>query len=260
MVLGQPIQMTSIMSAVSCWKNGWWCVNLNTESSGINVLEQSLLRTAVEALMKRVKHPNLLSYYCYREDEISFDLLVSYFETTLHHFLSKRFPLQLPVLVAVGHQVAKGLDALHRNDLKHGNLNPDCVYLSFAYSSETEKLHVQLGGLEIAGVIRAADQLSPIIKKQQRDSYVAPEVLDDPFNFGANADMYSYGMLLWFLEKGVDPPMDVSQSLAAVQDWRHPDLYAIYEACASLDAASRPTSRRIIQQLCNLATEHPSTE
>ena len=154
-----------------------------------------------------------------KEDEISFDLLVSYFETTLHHFLSKRFPLQLPVLVAVGHQVAKGflplspyttatltlpsLDALHRNDLKHGNLNPDCVYLSFAYSSEvpkfnaciccsllqqTEKLHVQLGGLEIAGVIRAADQLSPIIKKQQRDSYVAPEVLDDPFNFGANAD------------------------------------------------------------------------
>jgi serine/threonine protein kinase len=221
------------------------------------------------ALLARLRHPHVLQFFgCSFSSAGRMYLVMELMDMSLQDFLDSRAPLRLPrqEALAIGLQVAQGLQYLHVHSVCHRDLKPGNILLSFAAGDRTPV--AKLGDF---GLSRSTAELSSMTAVVGTIQYMAPEMLqqDDltTSNYGPAVDVFSFGIILWQLltsarpyeaagkptnrflllhriaREGLRPPMP---------PWAPPPLAALLGRCWSEAESARPTAAELVLDLIRL--------
>lgn len=129
------------------------------------------------------------------EDGIGYDILIRMeLLTPLMDYLMKN-PLSEMDVIRLGSSLCEALTLCHSRDILHRDVKPDNIFVS-------ESGFFKLGDF---GIARIASETFNFISKKGTYAYMAPEVYRGE-SYGKQADIYSLGMVLYYLTNGNRPP------------------------------------------------------
>lgn len=221
------------------------------------------------AMSARVTHPNVAKTFDYLEDaqrQFLIEELIA--GEDLGHKLATRYFNFDPHLAAhVFHHLAKGLAAVHREDVIHRDLKPSNIMLS----SDCDLSVIKITDFGVAKM--AAAEIEEGIKEGTLASqtvvgavpYMAPEVIRNRDDVAISADVWSIGAMLFHLLTGQRPygeglaavdgilsgnPPAKPQILAtASSQFRQlsDELWELILRCLQTDASVRPTASQLVE-------------
>ncbi|PON34210.1 Serine/threonine protein kinase [Parasponia andersonii] len=213
------------------------------------------------ALMKRLRHPNIVSFIGAITQPPNFSIVTEYLKNGCLYKLLRRpdagVMLDERRRLNMAYDVAKGMNYLHQlqppivhRDLKSPNLLVDSTYTVKVcdFGLSRSKMHTFLSSKTAAGT----------------PEWMAPEVLRaDPSN--EKSDVYSFGVILWELMTLHQPWSNLSpaQVVAAVAFMNrrleiptnvNPQVAALIEICWDNEPWRRPSFSYIMEVLQQLIT------
>jgi len=207
------------------------------------------------ALMKELKHPNLIQLYgvCTQEEPIYMVMELMKYGTLLEYLRSENdHSLQLPQIVDMGAQVAAGMNYLELNNYIHRDVAARNILVSDQGDGELED-NVVVCKVADFGLARVIDEdiYEAHIGTKFPVKWTAPEAALYG-QFSVKSDVWSFGILLYELvtHGGCPyPTLSNSEVLEALKTgYRMPcpigcpeQLYKIMSSCWKEDAPSRPT-------------------
>ena len=145
-------------------------------------------------IMKKIKHPNIVSFYSSYQENDSLNIIIEYCEKgDLHQFLNGRKMKEKHALHYF-YQILQGLNYLHSNNIIHRDIKPQNILVDknnvckiadfgFARYKEEDKLLKTMCG-------------SPL--------YMAPEIIKKQ-HYTESADIWSAGVLFFQMLTGTQP-------------------------------------------------------
>lgn len=182
------------------------------EQVALKVVSLNLLTTTLSwekvkekiALMKRLRHKNLVLIHTFFFDEESLVIVMPYFEQgSCVTFMRRFYPRGIKdekVLFLILHQVLEGLDYLHENQIVHRDVKAANIFIS-------NKGEVKVGDFGIAGSLLHAG------KRQKRSTFagslcwMAPEVMchTEETKYDEKVDIWSFAITAMELAFGKAP-------------------------------------------------------
>ncbi len=156
-----------------------------------------------------MRHENIVSVYAVEEKPLPY-LVMEYIPgQTLQQYLKERGPLDLPMVLRLGQQIAEGLAAAHSQDLIHRDIKPGNILLE---TSAHDRVKITDFGLA-----RAADDASLTQSGMIAGTpmYMAPEQALG-HKLDQRADLFSLGSVLYQMISG-RPPFRANSTLAALK-------------------------------------------
>lgn len=203
-------------------------------------------------LLSRLHHQNVIKFvaackkppvYCVITEYLSEGSLRAY----LHKLDHKSLPLEK--VIAVGMDIARGMEYIHSQGVIHRDLKPENILIDTNF-------HMKIADFGIACEEAFCDLLS-----DDPGSYrwMAPEMIKRK-SYGRKVDVYSFGLILWEMVAGAIPYDDmnpiqaafavVSKNLRPVIPGDCPSpLQALIEQCFSLQPDKRPQFWQIVKVL-----------
>jgi serine/threonine-protein kinase len=200
--------------------------------------------------MATIRHPNLVQVVDHGRDGDLHYLVMEWVPdaTTLDLVLRER-RLALPEALRIFKGICRGLEAAHRRDLAHRDLNPRNVLVSRDLSV------VKLGGFgasRLGGTSRLEGTISTSETSMGTLHYMAPELLRDMTTSDPRSDVYSLGVTLYEMLTGRLPVGRFglpSQLQSAVP----PDLDPVVLKCVAANPAERyPTVTKLLEEIARL--------
>ncbi|XP_007040437.2 PREDICTED: calcium-dependent protein kinase 1 [Theobroma cacao] len=168
-----------------------------------------------------LSHPNILQYLCgfYDEEKKEVMLVLELMNKDLSCYMKencgsrRRILFSFPVVVDLMLQIARGMEYLHSQKIRHGELNPSNIFLKARNNTEGF-FHLKISGYGLSPVkTRSSPNSSPKPIEPNPFIWYAPEVLleqEQPGNitiskYTEKADVYSFGMLCFQLLTGKVP-------------------------------------------------------
>lgn len=150
--------------------------------------------------MARLNHPNLIGVYDFGTVEGMPYIVMEYVhgKSLFHSALNKRIEPREAVRIAVG--ICRGLAHAHENGVIHRDIKPANILL-------TPKAEPKIGDF---GLARPAESDGPGLM-MGTPGYTAPEILRDPEQADARADLYAVGVILHELLTGQPPGTSAGQ-------------------------------------------------
>ncbi|OMO79710.1 hypothetical protein CCACVL1_13496 [Corchorus capsularis] len=169
-----------------------------------------------------LSHPNILQYLCGFQDEEKKEFMLV--QELMHKDLCcymkencgsrRRILFSLPVVVDIMYQIARGMEYLHSQKIRHGELNPSNIFMK-ARSQTEGFFHIKITGYGLSSVKAPSSPNSSPKPDVERNPVIwyAPEVLLEQEQFGnvtihkykEKADVYSFGMICFQLLTGKVP-------------------------------------------------------
>ena len=212
-------------------------------------------------MYNKTEHPNLLAFFGVCTTPSKFCLVLEKAVTNLTNHLPKIKTDIEKKCIALN--VARGLAHLHANQIAHTRLKPDNILL-------TANGQVKISDFGISKIQEKLDHVSefeiPLLHpKVDTKRYCAPENFNRSvtyianFEDQANADIYSYGMVVWGIITKRMPfthssEADVVEQFAAgrreVMDWNWSAFDRnLISNCWSFEPSSRPKAAEIVKSL-----------
>lgn len=138
-----------------------------------------------------INHANIVVIHDIGEDDEDVFLVMELIDgPTLGDIVQRTAPLAADAVVAIGHQVAVGLGAAHRNGLVHRDVKPANVLLTASGTAKVADFGIAkaLGGVQ-ATLTQPGEVLGTA-------SYLAPEQLSGE-DVDPRADVYALGLVLY---------------------------------------------------------------
>jgi hypothetical protein len=157
----------------------------------------------------RVRHDNVVQIYAVEEQPLPYLVMEYVPGQTLQQRLDQAGPLEVPDLLRIGEQIARGLAAAHAEGLIHRDVKPGNVLLE---SGPGQKVKITDFGLA-----RAADDASLTQSGLTAGTpqYMAPEqARGEPLDH--RADLFSLGSVLYTMASG-RPPFRAGVALAVLK-------------------------------------------
>lgn len=198
------------------------------------------------AIMRKVRHRNVVQFIgaCTRAPNlcIVFEFMS---RGSVYEYVRRCGPLRLPAVLRIALEVCRGMDYLHRRRIVHRDLKAANLLID------------ETGTVKIAdfGVARVLDQTGVMTAETGTYRWMAPEVIEHQ-PYGAAADVFSFGVVLWELLTGRIPYADMTPLQAAVGVVQKglrpplplncpPPLAEVMRACWVRDPRSRPTFEQL---------------
>ena len=211
--------------------------------------------------MAQLQHPGIVEVHDYSgaDAEVPFVVMERLHGNTLTDLAATRNPAPAAVIVEVAIQLGAALTHAHEAGIVHRDLKPDNVFVEppgrivvTDFGLARAQLNVDLGAsLASSGTSVVGTPL-----------YIAPEVIHDPRVAGACSDIYSVGILLYFLASQKVPYSadDAFQTLSRILSGQHAKIAALrpdlppalsnaIERTFALDPDSRPESGQALAAL-----------
>jgi hypothetical protein len=157
----------------------------------------------------RVRHENVVQIYAVAEQPLPY-LVMEYIPgQTLQQRLDQTGPLEVPDILRIGSQIARGLAAAHKEGLIHRDIKPANILLESTIEHKVK--------ITDFGLARAADDasLSQSGVVAGTPLYMAPEqAKGEPLD--ARADLFSLGTVLYTMASG-RPPFRAGTALAVLK-------------------------------------------
>ena len=168
---------------------------------------------------------------------------------------------QLPMFASLQilKEIADGLAYLHFKDIVHGDVSSSSILLS-------GQNHVKIGGFPFI------NSASNIQASEEKQAFMAPEVLSDTPSYGKPADLYSYACIAVHLMSRKPPTLPKIQAkdvgpgedIYAVVE-RHKDNFddapptlwmKIVKPCLDFNPVSRPVIDKVKRSVNGTTSEH----
>eukprot|EP00727_Mastigamoeba_balamuthi_P012038 m51a1_g7457 putative protein serine threonine (1052) ;mRNA; r:133285-137077 len=170
--------------------------------------------------------------------------------------LVQKGPLEPLLKLKIVEDISRGMNILHENGIIHRDLKPENVLM--VSLSPTDTVRVKLSDFGESRAIGSNAEQS-YTKAVGTPVYMAPEVLDGKV-YGPKADVYSYGVLLWFVETRQIPYKEFQSSFAIsafVCEGRRLEvpecpLRSVIERCWAQASDDRPSFAAITELICEL--------
>ena len=151
------------------------------------------------AITRQFHHPNIQAAVDREEPRSAPYLILEYIDgTPLHRLVRERGRLPVEETVAIGRQVAAGLQYLHERHVYHRDLKPENVIVT---ASGTAKI-IDFGIALMDGARRMTWRW--LTNASGTPAYMAPEQIQGKRG-DARTDLYAFGVMLYELLKGRPP-------------------------------------------------------
>jgi len=105
--------------------------------------------------------------------------------------------ITLDLGIAILQQIAAGMKFLHAQGITHRDLNPNNVLV---YTLEVGKVHVRVADFGLSRELETGvtNTMTGFVGSP---SYIAPEVLSEHAQYNEKADVYSFGIMIWYVSQ-----------------------------------------------------------
>lgn len=148
------------------------------------------------AISKLGSHPNILQIYEFFQDpaqsNVFYEITEPILGLQLDEFMDQYDSvIPLDIQLACILQLCEALKHAHAQDIFHRNINPETIFI---INGDTLKL----GDFDFAKMVNEATRFAPG-ETMPRSPFVAPEVLKNPHSANAVSDIYSLGVVWFYL-------------------------------------------------------------
>lgn len=174
---------------------------------------RAVIMRPTEAVAKVGRHPNLLPVlqFDFIEDDNEFFEVTEWSDYgTLHGYLhnSERDRLTLRERFQIAEGVAAALEAVHQHGVVHRNVCPESIVIGFDRTPRLTDFD--------RAYIEARQTVFEDTDRKQNEPFVPPELADKAdYDFDTTSDIYSLGVLLYFLLTGQTPFANAAAAKAA---------------------------------------------
>ena len=186
-------------------------------------------------------------------------LIFELMETNLFQRISdEQLPMSLSLYILKG--ISDGLEFLHRKDIVHGDLSSSSILLN-------EQNHVRIGGFPFI------NSSTYVQASEEKQAFMAPEVLSDTPCYDKPVDLYSYACIALHLMsrklpilpktqmKDVGPGEDIYAVVVEGQkdnfNGAPPALWIdVVRPCLEFISASRPVIGKVKQSVKDVTNQH----
>lgn len=165
--------------------------------------QKAVIMRPTEAISKVGRHPNLLPILQFDfvpEDNEFFEVTEWSDFGTLHGYLhnSERDRLTLRERLQIAEGVASALEAVHAQGVVHRNVCPESIVVGFDRTPRLTDFD--------RAYIESKQTIFEQTDRKRNEAFIAPELADkSDYDFDTSADMYSFGVLLYYLLCGAPP-------------------------------------------------------
>lgn len=212
-------------------------------------------------LLEKVRHPNIVQFVGAVTQNIPMMIVSEYHPRgDLGSYLQKKGRISPSKALKYALDVARGMNYLHEckpDPIIHCNLNPKNILLDNGD-------HLKVAGFGLIKLSKISPDKAKLVQPEGFDRsspYVAPEIYKDEI-FDRNADIYSFGILLYEMLEGTPPfntksPEEATR-LMCLEGQRPafkskskypPELRELIEECWDPEAFVRPTFSEVIVRM-----------
>ncbi|KAF9969460.1 hypothetical protein BGZ73_008187 [Actinomortierella ambigua] len=203
-------------------------------------------------ILRRLRHRNIIQFYRTCEHEGCTYLIMDLAEngSLAKAILGGREPLDWPTKTRIAHEIARGLEYIHLQNIWHRDLKSANVLLS----RHMEAKLCDFGLAEVRSV--SASRSTQAVKGTLR--WMAPELLAAKPKYSAKSDIYALGIVMWEMAANCTRPFKDQDNNAAIavlikrgereiMPLDTPTNYRDWvERCWHADPAQRPEARGIV--------------
>jgi len=170
----------------------------------------------------------------------------------LKQFLTEGTTLSVPQITRLAVDIIKGLAFLHTRGFVHRGIKPSNILIS----GERDSFRAKIADTGVSCLLAKSCRGSPPC------AYMAPEALRDIASAGPEADIFSFGFILYELVHGKNPftEMPASQAKEAILYGKrpelstsvHPALRDIIQKCWTQQPKDRPSAEAIFPSLVRI--------
>ena len=178
------------------------------------------------AVMKRLDHPGIVKLIDFLEDDSAFYMILEYCGGgELFDFIIKRTRVQEPLARRLFKQICLTIEYIHSQGIVHRDLKPENLLLSQA--NVVKLIDFGLCSTEIS---------VPLTNRCGSPCYIAPETLVQSSYYGAPADVWALGVILYALVDGSLPwnYQDSNKMFEQITKGEFPMPQMISPACQDL--------------------------
>lgn len=199
--------------------------NWNTEM-------QRKLMTELNTL-KSIGHPNFLKIFGLYLNDGSQSFLLEYCQLNLHQAVKKNELSNVQIVCSI-YQIAEAMKCAHFLGISHKNLKPKNIMINND------------------GIIKIDEFGSFILKTAEDDKFTAPEIVNNK-KVDEKADVYSFGVLMYYLLSGKKPKVSTSAASNGKQS-EIPDYFndfstELIKKCWNFNPKNRPSFGEICEQI-----------
>ncbi|XP_059288485.1 integrin-linked protein kinase 1-like [Lycium ferocissimum] len=226
-----------------------------TDPESINTFNHEL------TLLEKVRHPNVVQFVGAVTQNIPMMIVSEYHPRgDLGSYLQKKGRLSPSKALRFALDVARGMNYLHEckpDPIIHCNLKPKNILLDNGG-------HLKVAGFGLIRLSKISPDKTKLVQPEDTDRsspYVAPEIYKDEV-FDRNADIYSFGIVLYEMMEGTPPfntksPQEAAR-LMCLEGQRPafkskskypPELRELIEECWDPEAYVRPTFSEVIVRM-----------
>lgn len=155
----------------------------------------------------------------------------------LDEYVRSRGGLPVPQFAPIAGQILNAVGHAHARSKFFGDLDGSSIILGQQNDRDNHVVITALG-------------LTQDVTSGSRDGtpYCPPERVSPTEMFNLRRDVYSVGILLWFMLSGSFPPHDTGRSLSDSWEGEElpPGLIELIEECVAIDPASRPADVNVV--------------
>ncbi|OHT06153.1 hypothetical protein TRFO_25954 [Tritrichomonas foetus] len=197
-------------------------------------------------IMGQISHPNILKTFgiCYGDATHSPSILLEYCPTNLKNFIScLNDEKEINQIV---HEIISGMSHLHQKGIIHRDLKPENILLD----SEN---HVKICDFELSTISTETTHTGGVGTLL----FMAPEILNEEEHYTNKVDVYSFGIVLYFILSHSSLPKLSIGKIAQGHEIPIPSninsfYREIISQCLSFQPNDRPSFSKLSQKICKI--------
>lgn len=191
-------------------------------------------------ILNSLNHPNIVKTFgfCTGDETHSPSILLEFLPYNLSSIVTQLSPTQK---VEVLYEISLAMKEVHKNDIIHRDLKPENILVD-------ENMHIKVSDFGISCV-----SISKTIKTVGIGSfrYMAPEILDGSDDYDEKVDVYSFGLIFFYVLTDGTLPKIILRNVAIGKNAHIPDNFKevsrnLINSCLSLDPKDRPSFAEIV--------------
>ena len=198
-------------------------------------------------IMNMLDHPNILKTYgiFFSDEKMPPSILLEYCPLNLSDLIQSKSLSKVEIVISI-YQIVEGMKYVHFRNVIHRDLKPSNILIA------VDEKTIKIGDFGISKLMNAEEQSMTGGVGTQK--FMAPEIIDENDDYDEKVDVYSFGVLLFFmLSSGNLPKIKMSDKMKGKKA-EIPNSFTqfstkLISSCWNFNSKDRPSFEQILKDL-----------